>query len=261
MEAEARSLTKKTKASDIKELNDIKKYMALLEWYKKKSKDSKKGYYDCFKSGEFRRDIAVGEFMGHLTTYWEDKVAEAQWKPQTEGASFRTGWLFSGTTYRRMVEPLDIAAFYRDGGTDYINNGRSQHYKLLQQWYEEDAKPPSRDQLDSRKEKVSALLTEDSCFWAYVEEAILSCESLKNANSSPEQRESSWDNLVMFGEYVMEQIENYAVSPEIFLEESSFMKWWGEYEDYIDTNRNFYSSRLVNFTKRRSYKQYGRRAI
>ena len=72
-------------------------------------------------------------------------VAEAQWKPQTEGASFRTGWLFSGTTYRRMVEPLEIAAFYGNGGTDYINNGRSQHYKLLQQWYEEDVKPSSRD--------------------------------------------------------------------------------------------------------------------
>ena len=30
MEAEARTLAKKTKASDAKELNDIKKYMALL---------------------------------------------------------------------------------------------------------------------------------------------------------------------------------------------------------------------------------------
>ena len=69
MEAATRTLAKKTKASDTKKLNDIKKYMALLECYKKKSKDAKKGYYNCFKNGEFKRDIRIEEFMGHLTTY------------------------------------------------------------------------------------------------------------------------------------------------------------------------------------------------
>ena len=37
MEAEVRTLARKTKASNVKKLNDIKEYMALLEWYKKKS--------------------------------------------------------------------------------------------------------------------------------------------------------------------------------------------------------------------------------
>ena len=264
MEAEARSLAKKTKAFDAKKLNDIKKYMALLEWYKKKSKDAKKGYYDCFKNGEFKRDIRIGEFMGHLNAYWEDMVAEAERKPQKEGASFRTSWLFAGTTYRRMVEPLDIAVFYKGGGRDYKNSERSQHYKLLEQWYEEAAKPPTREELDSKKQKVSVLLTEDSCFWAHVEEAILSCKSLTNANSTPELRESSWNNLVKFGEYVMEQTENYAVSPEIFLKDSCFMTWWGEYKAYIASPSNPCSLRFIqfiDFMKTGRYGVYGRSEV
>ncbi|RVW40000.1 Senescence-associated carboxylesterase 101 [Vitis vinifera] len=214
------------------------------------------GYYDCFKNQGSKRDIKVEEFRGNLTMYWEDMVAQVQRKPQKEGATFRTRWLYAGTVYRRMVEPLDIAAFYGEGKTDYINNRRSLHYKLLQQWYEEDVKPLSRDKLDSKKQKVSGILTEDSLFWAHVEEAILSCELLKSENCTLEQGKSSWDNLVKFEEYVMEQINNYAASPEIFLPESSFMKWWGLYEGYIDTCSNSHGSPLINFMKKRSYMKY-----
>ena len=257
MEAEARTLAKKTKASDAKELNDIKKYMVMLEWYKKKSKEANKCYYDCFKNGDFQRDVRIEEFMGQLTTYWEDMVAQAERKPQKEGASFRTAWFQSATTFRRMVEPLDIAIFYRDGGRDYINNGRSPLYKLLEKLYEEAAKNPTREGPDSKNKKVSVLLTDDSCFWAHVEDAILSCQSLNHANSTPEQRESSWKHLVKFGEYVTKQIENFAVSPEIFLEQSSFMKWWRMYEASIDAFGNFYTSPLVNFMKSHKYDDYG----
>ncbi|XP_010660963.1 senescence-associated carboxylesterase 101 isoform X1 [Vitis vinifera] len=256
MEEEARNPTKKNKAFDAKILNHKKKDMAGLEWYKKKSKDLNKGYYDCFKNQGSKRDIKIEQYGGHLTLYWKDMVAQVQRKPQKEGATFRTRWLYAGTVYRRMVEPLDIAAFYVEGGTDYMKNERSLHYKLLQQWYEEDVKPPSKDKLDSKKQKVSGILTEDSCFWAHVEEAILSCELLKSENCTLEQEKSSWDNLVKFEEYVMEQINNYAVSPEIFLGESSFMKWWGLYEGYIYARSNSHRSPLISFMKNGSYTEY-----
>ncbi|XP_034706644.1 senescence-associated carboxylesterase 101-like [Vitis riparia] len=257
MEAEARNLTQKNKASDAKKLNEIKIDMTQLELYKKNSKGLNMGYYDCFKKQGSKRDIHVEQFRVNLTRYWEDMVAQVQRKPQKEGATFRTRWRNAGTVYRRMVEPLDIAVFYVEGGTDYINNGRSLHYKLLQQWYEEEVKSTSRDELDSKKQKVSSILTEDSCFWAHVEEAILSCELLKSENCNLEEGKSSWDNLVKFEEYVMEQIDNYAVSPEIFLEKSSFMKWWGLYEGYIDSRSNPHRSLLISFMKNRSYRQYG----
>ncbi|KAJ9683493.1 hypothetical protein PVL29_019181 [Vitis rotundifolia] len=257
MEAEARNLTQQNKASDAKKLNEIKRDMTQLELYKKNSKVLNMGYYDCFKNQGSKRDIHVEQFRVNLTGYWEGMVAQVQRKPHKEGATFRTRWLYAGMVYRRMVEPLDIAAFYKDcTKKDYINNGRSLHYKLLQQWYEEDVKPTPGDKLDSKKQKVSGILTEDSCFWAHVEEAILSCELLKSENCTLEQGKSSWDNLVKFEEYVMEQIGKYAVSPEIFLEKSSFMKWWGLYEGYIDTRSNSHSSPLITFMKNCHYTEY-----
>ncbi|KAJ9683500.1 hypothetical protein PVL29_019185 [Vitis rotundifolia] len=257
MEEEARNLTQKNKDSGAKKLNKIKIDMARLEWYKKNPKVLNMGYYDCFKIKGSKTDLKVEGFSEFLTDYWKDMVAQVQRKPQKEGATFRTRWLYAGTVYRRMVEPLEIAAFYGEGGKDYMKNKRSAHYKLLQQWYEEDVKPPSRDKLDSKKQKVSSILTEDSCFWAHVEEAILSCELLKSENCTLEQGKSSWDNLVKFEEYVMEQINNYAVSPEIFLGESSFMKWWGLYEGYIDTCSNSHRSPLISFMKNGSDRLYG----
>ena len=262
MEKQASDLTRKTnKASEAKKLNDRKINMVWLERYKKKAEDGKKDYYDCFRNERLIMDVKIQWQMADLTTYWEDMVAEAERKPQKEGASFRTGWLQAGTTYRRMVEPLDIAVFYMDDGRDYINSERSQHYKLLEQWYKEAAKPPTREELDSKKQKVSVLLTEDSCFWAHVEEAILSCKSLTNKNSTPELTESSWNNLVNFGEYVMEQIENYAVSPEIFLKDSCFMTWWGEFKAYKASPSNPCSPRFIefiDFMKTGRYGVYGR---
>ncbi|RVW40016.1 Senescence-associated carboxylesterase 101 [Vitis vinifera] len=222
MEQETRILILKNKASDAKKLNDIKRDMAQLEGIRR----NRKWVTTMFKNQGSKRDINVEQFRGNLTMYWQDMVAQVQRKPQKEGATFRNRWLYAGTVYRRMVEPLDIAAFYREGGTDYINNGRSLHYKLLQQWYEEDVKPSLEISLIPRSKRCLG--------------------------------KSSWDNLVKFEEYVMEQIKNYAASPEIFLRESSFMKWWGLYEGYIDTCSNSHGSPLINYMKKRSYMKYAR---
>ena len=65
-------------------------------------------------------------------------------------------------------------------------------------------KPPTREELDFKTKNMSILLTKDSCFWENREKPILLCKSLNNAKSTSELRESSWNNLVKFGEYVME---------------------------------------------------------
>ncbi|KAJ0041888.1 hypothetical protein Pint_19398 [Pistacia integerrima] len=239
------SLLKKKMALDpSKKLNDYKMHMAKLEWYKKTCASDKRGYYNSYKSrGSSQKDIEVFKFKKYLNNYWKTEVAEAERKPQTGEAALMTRWLYGGTNYRRMVEPLDIADYYNKGLRDYKTKGRSQHFIRLEQWLEEAKKqnvPASST--DSKKQKVSALLTEDSCFWADVEEALILCESLKNGD----QVESTIKNLIKFEEDVMKQIENYAVSPEIFLEESSFMQWWREYEEIMGTS---YSSQLTRFMK------------
>ncbi|KAI6682679.1 hypothetical protein NL676_036560 [Syzygium grande] len=82
---------------------------------------------------------------------------------------------------------------------------------------------------------------EDSCFWAHVEEAIRSCRRLDRASSEQEK-------LTKFEEYVMDLIKKHKVSSDIFLEKSSYMQWWREYQDKVS-----HQSPLVNYMKNRHY--------
>lgn len=243
-------LKRKMVFDPFKKLSNIKLYMANLEWYKKVSKSEDRGYYDSYKNRRFPKDMEVVKFKRHLTKYWEKMVAEVERMPQKEEASFRTRWLYAGLNYRRMVEPLDIAEYYKDKGLkDYKKKGRSQHYIKLEQWVEEAGKPLSSS-VNSKKQNVSASLTEDSCFWAHVEEALIQCKLLRDGQ---EGEETTRKNLFEFEEYVMERIKKYAVSPEIFLGGSSFMQWWKDYEQIIGTS---YKSQLTDFMKNRLYQQY-----
>nr|AFK38408.1 unknown [Medicago truncatula] len=167
-------------------------------------------------------------------------VEEAELKPQREGAAFRNRWLFGGTTYRRMVEPLAIAQYYRDGGKDYVNKHRSKHFKTLEEWLEEDSTKTKNELNSTSKKKVEVILTIDSCFWAHVEEAILACKELKEVKD----KEEVLNKLVEFEDYVYGLLKDYAVSPEIFLRQSSYMSWW---KDYKAIKGSSYTSKLANF--------------
>ncbi|KAI9154486.1 hypothetical protein LWI28_026948 [Acer negundo] len=233
-----------------KKLNEMKVYMAYLEWYKK-SMSEKEGYYDSYKNNRFPEDMDVKKFKKKLNDYWKKVVEEAERMPMRENAPLHIRWLYGGTNYRRMVEPLDIAEYYNKGLKNYKADGRSEHYKKLEEWLEVDlhrSKPDNRKKLN-----VSNSLTEDSCFWERVEEALMLCKSLRNEEGD---RELTKRNLVTFEVYVMEQIKNYAVSPHIFLEKSSFMRWWGEYESIIETFYISEDSELIDLMKTGKYKKY-----
>ena len=257
-----------------KGLNDIKVYMAYLEQYKKLCENDGIGYYDRYKiesrNGMKMTDMDVVRYKKSLTCYWEEMVDQAEKRPQTVGAFLRTRSIFGGTTFRRMIEPLDIADYYNiEGSRDYIKIGRSEHYKKLEQWLKETEKPSSSSgPNDLKKQNVKSSLTEDSCFWAHVEEALILCDSLngresgvmdkesskKKRKSSAMDEESSKKKLVEFENYVYSLMKNYAVSSEIFLPKSSFMKWWGKYREIIETS---YSSPLTNLIKNvENYEEY-----
>ncbi|KAL3526454.1 hypothetical protein ACH5RR_011110 [Cinchona calisaya] len=239
-----------------KKLNDIKIEMTYMEWYKKVTLDEG-GYYDSYKfwrsksrdAIKSRQEIVMRKRI--LTRYWRRMVDEAEQMPQKEGVAFRTRWLYAGTNYRRMIEPLDIAEYYSDGKTDYTTQGRCKHYKLLEQWMNEE-KQCRNGNANSRNKACS--LTEDSCFWAHVEEAMICCRVLKNDLSSPESRESPRSRLFEFEQYVMDLIKDYSVSFEVFLEQSSFMQWWREYSEIIGGSS--YHSPLTDFMKNGCYKEY-----
>ncbi|KAJ4972988.1 hypothetical protein NE237_006162 [Protea cynaroides] len=233
-----------------RKLNARKIDMANLEWYKKISSTvGAVGYYDCYKSNinlERRNSDAV-TFKRRLNKYWEKLVEEAERKPRKEGVVPLAGirQLYGGTNYRRMVEPLDIADYYK-GGTkrNYCTQGRPKHYQLLQKWQEEHERATNKPE---KKSNSRDRLTEDSCFWADVEEAMILTKSLKNGE------ESSIENLKNFEDKVKSMIDNLAVSPDIFLEGSTFMQWWNEYKNIPECTHR---SSLADFMEKKLDKKY-----
>ncbi|XP_010029233.1 senescence-associated carboxylesterase 101 isoform X2 [Eucalyptus grandis] len=225
-------LKRKNQALDpAKELNKMKVYLAYFEWYKKKCEDNdhSPGYYDSFKNKMFKRDHKVVKFKTELEMYWKAVVEEAEKRPHLPEAPMRFRWLFAGTNYRRMVEPLHIAEYYKWGNRSYISKGRSKHFKLLEQWLDEHQKKPQNSVPNNSKMKIMSSITEDSCFWTHVEEARITCRLLNSGGSNSAEIK----NLVEFEKYVMGLLKNYAVTPDIFLESSSYMQWWREYEDVL----------------------------
>ncbi|KAM1918921.1 hypothetical protein FF1_023486 [Malus domestica] len=241
-------------------LNEIKKYMAYMEGYKKESKEMGIGYYDRYRNKRCLGDINAEEYKKKLSNYWEDTVAEVESNPQKEGAAMRTRFLFGGTNYRRMIEPLHIAEYYKEGGKDYIRE-RPRHFVLLEQWFNEDAekKKPEREpkekenpqlrgesKSNSKAKNVASSLNDDSCFWVHVEEAHILCnEQASNPNAK--------QMLMEFEQYVLNNLEKFAVTPDIFLAQSSYMQWWNEYEKRVG---NDYSSPLAKVMKRHTYTKY-----
>ncbi|KAF8016639.1 hypothetical protein BT93_H1996 [Corymbia citriodora subsp. variegata] len=236
-----------------KELNEMKVYLAYLEWYMNvcKANGQGPGYYDSFKNAQERRDSRVDKYKTILTDYWERVVKDAEKKPQLPGTPLRNRWLFAGTNYRRIVEPLDIADYYKRGRKDYLQRGRSKHCKLLEEWLEDHQSKTSQKQAgqsNSKSKNIELSVTEDSCFWARVEEAIRLCRLLASGESL---NKSGRKKLIKFEGYVMGLINNYAVSLDIFLDGSSYMQWWREYEKILEQGMMGHShnsrSELVRF--------------
>ncbi|KAM7277372.1 hypothetical protein ACFE04_019238 [Oxalis oulophora] len=152
-----------------------------------------------------------------------------------------------------MVEPSDIAEFYKvKGRRDYINNRRSEHYKKLEKLLAEVGKcKDDNSNIESKKQNVDVILSEDACFWARVEDALISCECL----SKDENEYSSRQDLIEFEKYVVNLMKNYTVSPEIFFPKSSLMEWWRRYEEIKCMN---YNSKLTEIMRKYRYELYAK---
>ncbi|CAH2072723.1 unnamed protein product [Thlaspi arvense] len=237
---------KKQRFDQVKKLNDMKIAMAYMERYKKKSKEKNIGYYDDFKT---QLVFLYEGLRKQLNDYWVSVVEEAEKKPQSDVSILRKRFLLAGNNYRRLMEPFDIAEYYRNGGKDYRNSdrGRSSHYVTLEKWFGD----ASIEKTRGEKSDLSHLLTFDSCFWAEVEEAMIVIKSLETHEGMRD--EASMARLVKFEEYVWGLIGKREVSPEIFLEKSSFMKWWKEYKEIKGFNSDF-----TEFMNTGKYKSYGK---
>ncbi|XP_074370897.1 senescence-associated carboxylesterase 101-like isoform X1 [Apium graveolens] len=231
-------------------LKKMKIAMAYMEWYKKVTR-TRGGYYDSYKSptesGEIRSKANLVPHQITLTKSWTHTVNEAK---KTDGKYLQFRLLMAGNNYRRMVEPLEIAKYYKQGLKDYWAGGRSEHYILLEKWLNDanSSFPQKQDNMPTTRTEPCSF-NEDSCFWAHVEEALILVNMLCDEESSP-QNEQLFRKLKHFEDYVMDSKNKHILDPEVFLEQSSFMKWWGIYSAHKGTS---YDSPLAKFMGDKEY--------
>uniref|UniRef100_A0A0C9QPJ0 TSA: Wollemia nobilis Ref_Wollemi_Transcript_14737_2268 transcribed RNA sequence n=1 Tax=Wollemia nobilis TaxID=56998 RepID=A0A0C9QPJ0_9CONI len=212
------------------ELNDQlsknQSVMAELEGYKRYYEGRGTCYYDFLKQQTEIKDIDANLRRTKLANFWNEIIDKVEKHELPSNFQSQNKWINAGNAYRKLVEPMDIARYYRTNkdNKSYLSEGvRPHRHIVLEKWLNE--KNKTRRVRDNKKPRTKyASLTEDSRFWAYLEDACKDLENLHHAQSK-----ESKENLERFEDYVWKMIKDRSISEEIFVEQSSFMTWWQEY--------------------------------
>lgn len=165
----------------------MEKAMKALEDYRSSCLRNGTGYLDAFKNKQ-RRDLDFHANLRRLELAgWWDEIILNMFDKDELPDDFQCSeeWLRRGTHYRLLVEPLDIANYYRLGkNEDSGFYGRPRRYKTLEKWLE--------DNEETKQLQPPTMLTQDSCLWAYVEE--IAC--LKQKNNYNDEKRTELENRV-----------------------------------------------------------------
>ncbi|XP_059656305.1 lipase-like PAD4 [Cornus florida] len=215
------------------ELSKINPLRAQIEWYKATCDDSRDqmGYYDTFKQrGASRRDSKVNMNRIKLAQFWTVLIEMLESNALPYDFHKREKWVYASQSYKLLVEPLDIAEYYRSGmhrtKGHYLKHGRDRMYEIFDRWWRD--RRAVEEENDKRTKFAS--LTQDSCFWARVEEAR---EWLDNVRSESDARNLSllWENIDKFEQYARRMVERKEVSKDVVAKNSSYSSWmenWNE---------------------------------
>lgn len=216
-----RSLNNAKMAVSLAKVNPCR---AELEWYKKycDDRDDELGYYDSFKRrGASRREFRVNMNRLRLGRFWDELIEKMETNQLTRDFHRLTKYVNASNFYKLLVEPLEIAEYYRtrkhrEKG-HYIEHGREKRFKIFDKWWrerecgDEEATPRSK----------YANLTQDSCFWARVEEAI--CLIYEVVGETDAGRSVVLvDKIEKFEEYANGMIEKMEVSVDVMAKNSSY---------------------------------------
>ncbi|PKI31127.1 hypothetical protein CRG98_048482 [Punica granatum] len=163
-----------------------------------------------------------------LATFWNGMVG--MWERNELPIDFhrRSKWVNASQSYKLLVEPLDIADYYRmekhrEKG-HYIENGRERRYRVFDRWWRE----RRGGEKSGSNRKNFASLPQDSCFWARVEEAKESVEMAKK-ETEPMKLSAVLGRISDFEKYVGGLIDSKEVSRDVLFANSSYSKWLQEW--------------------------------
>ncbi|KAK6924904.1 EDS1, EP domain [Dillenia turbinata] len=190
---------------------NIKDLLNRIEEYRERCETHKVGYYDAFRRQKDAEDFESNVRRLELAGMW-DELNEMLKKYQLpDGFENRKEWIELGTMYRRLVEPLDIANYYRhykneDTGP-YMIKGRPRRYRYTQRWRE-------------HAEKMPGGTISESCFWAEVEELCAELSSNQTAFEKVKERVQHVE------QGMLKWLRGKEVGLDVLLEDSTFAKWW-----------------------------------
>ncbi|KAM1981991.1 hypothetical protein FF1_039007 [Malus domestica] len=175
------------------------------------SNEDNRGYYDAFKLQEVKRDFEANVSRLELAAIWDEITEMLKKYDLPDEFEAMSDWVKLGTEFRHLVEPLDIANFYRHGkGNEtgvYMKRGRPKRYKYTQRWLEHEKKLP----VGSRGE---------SCFWAELEELHALSDNLQAVNK---EKKRVLDLQEQVGKWIVDGV----LSKDV-LKSSTLQAWWSK---------------------------------
>ncbi|KAL3721352.1 hypothetical protein ACJRO7_033790 [Eucalyptus globulus] len=215
-------------------LSQITPCRAQLEWYKARCDESadQLGYYDTFKKfTASKREYTVNMTLFRLAAFWDGVIGMAEQNKLSHDFHRRSKWNNASHFYRLLAEPLEIARYYRHGmhkeKGHYIKHGRDRRFQILDRWWNRKvavaAQEPEQNN-NKRSRSRHASLTQDSLFWAKVEEAKDWLEIAKEERD-PNKLEPLLDNMYCFEKYAEKLIDRMEVSVDVLAKNSSYRSW------------------------------------
>ena len=212
-EAEERKRANKKKIDSKKP--EIDRLLRAIEDYRAtcKDQDQKLGYYDAFKRQTSQDDFKANVNRLELAGIWDEIIEMLKRYELPDEFEGLEDWIKLGTRFRRVVEPLDIANYYRhsrekDNGPYMGEKGvpsipRPKRYRYTQRWLEHGEGQPIG-------------FFNESCFLAEVED-------LRKSQTEDQEIVKRTQKLL---EQVKEWEKRNEIGKDVFLKKSTFVKWW-----------------------------------
>ncbi|KAL3528220.1 hypothetical protein ACH5RR_012876 [Cinchona calisaya] len=217
-------------------LSKITPLRAQIEWYKETC-DDQMGYYDSFKlRTASKKDFKVNMNRHKLAMFWNDVISMLEKNQLPYDFHKRSKWVNASQFYKLLVEPLDIAEYYRcrehSSKDHYMEHGRERRYKIFDKWWRD--RKVEADPNNSRSKFAG--LTQDSCFWAKVEEAR---DWLNRVRSEGDTRTQSLllEKINKFDQYARGMVDRKEVSKDVLAKNSSynlFVEEWKELKSQLE---------------------------
>jgi len=188
----------------------IQEALRSLNDYKRTCELRGVSYYDSFKLQREVHDFNANVRRLELAGLWDEIIEMLRRRELPDGFEAREEWVRLGTLFRRLVEPLDIANYYRHSKNEdtgsYLSKGRPRRYKYTQKWHEQLQRAPAGSSLES-------------CFWAVIEE--LQAEMVDGRAF-----EDLRDRVVKLESDAHGWYSTGSLGKDVFLGSSSFVAWW-----------------------------------